>query len=320
MKAVLLDAETLGKDIDLSSLYDCVPDWDCYPLTAAEQTLERLRDADFVFSNKVLLTAEHFQACPNLKYIGVLATGTNNVDLSAAQAHNISVTNVVKYATPAVVQHTFSLILSFYTRQSQYLSAVKRGDWSRSSQFCLLDYPIQEIAGKTLVIVGYGELGQAVAQVAQAFGMRVKIAQRPGTATLNTPDDGLKRLPLRELLPHADVVSLHCPLTPQTEKLINRATLALMKPETLLVNTARGGLIDEAALVNALQQDKIGGAALDTLSSEPPNIDNPLLQLNLPNLLITPHTAWASLEARQRLVEQAADNFLKFLHSHLQNP
>jgi len=318
MNAVLLDANTLGADIDLAPLYDCVPDWDTYPLTFAEHTLARIKGAGCVFSNKVVLQAEHFQACPSLQYIGILATGTNNVDLVAAKAHNITVTNVVQYATPAVVQHTFNLILSLYTQQTQYVQAVKHGDWSRSSQFCLLDYPVREIAGKTLVIVGYGELGQGVAQVAQAFGMTVKIAQRPGTEGEIAPSDGLQRQPLYELLPHADILSLHCPLTPQTEKLINVDSLALMKPDAVLINTARGGLIDETALANALQHGKIGGAALDTLSSEPPSPDNPLLSLNLPNLLITPHTAWASREARQRLIDQAADNFRAFLRGDIQ--
>ncbi len=317
MKAVLLDTDTLGEDVDLSPLYACVKDWDSYPLTAPEQTLERIRNAHIVLSNKVLLQAEHFQSCPALNYIGVLATGTNNVDLAAARQHDISVTNVVQYATPAVVQHTFNLLLSLYTQQAQYLAAVRRGAWQHSPHFCLFDAPIREIAGRTLVIVGYGELGQAVAQVARGFGMQVKVAQRPGSEREALPDDGLCRQPLHELLPQADVVSLHCPLTAQTTHLINAQTLALMKPDAVLINTARGGLVDEAALLQALQAGTVGGAALDVLSDEPPRNDHPLLAVDLPQLLITPHTAWASQEARQRLVNQAAENLQAFLQGRM---
>jgi glycerate dehydrogenase len=202
-----------------------------------------------------------------------------------------------------VVQHVFALLLALCTRWPDYQQAVREGRWQRASQFCLLDFPIRELAGKTMGIVGYGELGQGVARAAEAFGMRVLVAQRPGTA--ETPED---RTPLPVLLPQVDVLSLHCPLTPATRGLIGAWELALMRRDAILINTARGGLVDEALLADALRRGALGGAAVDVLSLEPPVTGNPLLAPDIPNLIVTPHCAWGSRESRQRLVEQLAEN------------
>jgi glycerate dehydrogenase len=236
------------------------------------------------------------------------------VDLDAAARRGIAVCNIRRYATPSVVQHVFALLLSLTRHLSDYQRAVQSGAWQRSGQFCLLDYPIRELGGLTLGIVGYGELGQAVAATAeQAFGMRVLIAQRPG----GSAEPG--RLPLQQLLPQVDVLSLHCPLTPETRGLIGAEELALMKPDALLINTARGGIVDEVALATALLAGRLGGAGIDVLASEPPGSDSPLLQQPIPNLIVTPHIAWASRQSRQRLLDQLAQNIAAFMAGRPQN-
>ena len=260
-----------------------------------------------MISNKVRLDAAAFAAAPQLRLVCVAATGTNNVDLDAAQRHGVTVCNVRGYATPAVVQHVYALILALTTRLPDYQRDVANGRWQASPYFCLLDHPIRELAGRTLGIVGYGELGSAVARVAAAFGMSVLIAQRAGSAAQ------AGRLALTELLPLVDILSLHCPLTPQTRGLIGAQELALMKPDALLINTARGGLVDEAALAAALRGGKLGGAGIDVLSEEPPRDNNPLLATDIPNLIVTPHIAWASREARQRVIDAIAANIRAFL-------
>ena len=256
---------------------------------------------------------------PHLRLICIAATGTNHVDLDAARRRGIAVCNVPGYATASVVQHVFALILALSTRLPDYQQALRAGRWQQSSQFCLLDYPIREIGGKTLGIIGYGELGQAVARVAEAFGMKVKVAQyREGQS--RTPFiTGQIRLPLQELLPQVDILSLHCPLTPQTRGLIGPAELALMRPDALLINTARGGIVDEAALAAALCEGKLGGAGVDVLTQEPPAQGNPLLAANIPRLILTPHIAWASRESRQRLVDEVAANIRAFLQGEMRH-
>ncbi len=266
-----------------------------------------------MISNKVLIDRSLMAACTRLKLICIAATGTNNVDLEAAAELGIAVTNVTAYGTPSVVQHVFSLILSLATRQPQYREAVARGDWQRASQFCLLDYPIWELSGKHLGILGYGELGRAVARVAQAFGMQVLVAQRPG----GPPQAG--RIPLEDLLPRVDVLSLHVPLAQNTRNLIGARELSLMQPHALLINTARGGIVDEAALADALIGGRLGGAGVDVLSKEPPSDGNPLLNPQLPNLILTPHIAWASLESRQRLVNEIEANIRAYLAGESRN-
>ncbi|MCP4287357.1 MAG: 2-hydroxyacid dehydrogenase [Gammaproteobacteria bacterium] len=299
--SVFLDLSTIDRgDLELARLRRVSPHWEIFDRTAPELTLERIKGAHIVVTNKVVLERRILAGAPNLKLICIAATGTNNVDLEAAREMGIHVTNVVRYATPAVVQHVFGLILALTTRLSDYRESVIQGAWQRSDQFCLLDFPIRELSGRTLGIVGYGELGQAVGRVAEAFGMVLLVAQRPGGPT--RPG----RSPLCELLPRADIVTLHCPLTETTRNLICYDELTLMKPDALLINTARGGIVDEQALADTLRQGGIGGAGLDVLGVEPPSEGNPLLQPGIPNLIVTPHIAWASRESRQRLIDEVA--------------
>ncbi|PLY14390.1 MAG: glycerate dehydrogenase [Sedimenticola sp.] len=313
-QAVFLDLNTVCRDdLDLSHLNQTPYDWNYYLNSEPGQVAQRIANAEVVVSNKVVLTREIIAQCNPLKLICIAATGTNNVDITAAARQGISVCNVTGYATPSVVQHVFALILTLTTQLPAYQQAVKAGAWQKSQQFCLLDFPITEIAGKCLGIVGYGELGRAVARVAKAFGMRVMIAQRPGG-----PGDD-ERLPLKELLPQVDILSLHCPLSENTRNLIDAEALALMKPTALLINTARGGIVDETALREALLAGRLGGAAIDVLSQEPPSEGNPLLDSAIPNLLLTPHIAWASLESRQRLINEVAQNINAYLRGEPRN-
>lgn len=312
--AAFLDLSTVARgDLDLSRLTSACARWSLYDYTRPDQTAGRITGAQVVVTNKVLLDRAALAAAPELRLICLTATGTNNVDLVAARELGVAVANVTGYATAAVVQHVFALMLAHATRLLDYRAAVVAGAWSSSAQFCLLDFPIFELAGKTLGIVGYGELGRAVAGVAQSFRMEVLIAQRPG----GPPQDG--RLPLAELLPRVDVLSLHCPLADNTRDLIGAAELALMRPTALLVNTARGGLVDGNALAAALRAGTIGGAALDVLSVEPPPPSHPLLAADIPNLILTPHTAWASREARQRVLDEVARNIAAFAAGERRN-
>jgi glycerate dehydrogenase len=315
MTGVFLDRDSLDHDnLDFTSLLATLPQWQFHAETRPGQTAARIRDAEVVVSNKVMLDEATLQAAPRLKLIAIAATGTNNVDLAAAARRGIAVCNIRRYATPSVVQHVFALLLSLSRHLNDYQRAVQAGEWQHSDQFCLLDYPIRELGGLTLGIVGYGELGRAVAETAeQAFGMKVLIAQRPG----GPAQPG--RYPLHQLLPQLDVLSLHCPLTPGTRGLIGAAELALMKPDALLINAARGGIVDEAALAGALLAGRLGGAGIDVLGKEPPSADNPLLKQPIPNLIVTPHIAWASRQARQRLLEQLAENITAFIAGTAQN-
>ena len=305
--AAFLDLDSVDRDdLDLSRLTASVTQWEWHGLASDDDLHEILANTDVVITNKVVLTDEHLGRADRLKLVCIAATGTNNVDIEAAARNNIAVCNVRGYATPAVVQHVFTLLLVLTTRFNEYTAAVRRGDWSRSPFFCLLDYPLRELAGKSVGIVGYGNLGREVAKIAEAFGMRVLLARRdPGDTR---PD----RLALHELLPQVDVLTLHCPLTEHTRGLIGAAELALMKHDAVLINTARGGLVDEYALLEALKSQQIGGAGLDVLEKEPPPSGYPILKTELPNLVITPHTAWASLESRQRLVDEIALNIEAF--------
>ena len=307
MRAAILDAESLGPDLDHTRLEACVDAWDWYARTAPEEVAARIAPAAVVVTNKVALDAHAFAAAPHLRLVCVAATGVNNIDLDAAAHHGVTVCNATGYATPAVVQHTFALMLALATRLEAYHHAVRAGAWSRAPHFCLLDYPIQELAGATLGIVGHGELGRAVAALGRALGMDVQIAARPGSAT--APPD---RVAFPELLARADVLSLHCPLTEATQGLIDGRALAAMKPTGLLINTARGGLVDAPALAGALQRGDIAGAGIDVLEREPPPRNHPLLAEAIPNLIVTPHCAWGTGAARQRLVTQIAANIEAF--------
>ena len=307
MRGVFLDLDSLGDGLDLTLLERSLGQLRTYPATSPEQVVERIRDCEVVISNKVPLDKLALETAPSLQLICVAATGTNNVDLAAATARGLTVCNVRGYGTASVVQHTLALILALATRLLDYQQAARDGRWANAPQFCLLDFPIRELAGRTLGIVGYGELGRGVARLAEALGMEVLVAQRPGSEELDPA-----RLELEHLLPRVDVLSLHCPLTPATRGMIGEWELALMRRDALLINTARGGIVDEAALAQALRRGALGGAGVDVLTEEPPRRDNPLLAPDIPNLIVTPHSAWGSRESRQRLVEQVAENIRAF--------
>lgn len=307
MRAVFLDVESLDQhDLDLRSLTAAFDELILYPATSTDQVLQRVQDAQVIITNKVQISAQVMQQCPQLKLILISATGTNNVDLAQAKAQGIVVCNCQGYGTSAVAQHTLALMLALATSLLKYDHAVKQGVWNSSKQFCLLDFPIVELAGKTLGIVGYGELGQAVAKLAQAFDMRVLIATLPD----RPQREG--RLPLSELLPQVDFLTLHCPLTDSTRNLISTDEFELMKVSAFLINCARGGIVDEAALAQALREGRIAGAATDVLTVEPPKDGNVLLAADIPNLIITPHSAWGSVDARQRIVQQMLENVTAF--------
>lgn len=304
MEAVFLDSETLGDDVDFDGIRAAVDSLVCHPRTAPSDLAERLAGFDVVISNKVVIGREHLQTLNSMPgLICVAATGTNNIDLQACADHQVTVSNARAYGTDSVAQHALGLMLALSTRLPDYQAAVHRGDWQQAAQFCLLDYPVRELAGLTLGIVGYGTLGQRVARLGEAFGMRVMVAERPGRQ-----DTREGRVALDELLPQADVLSLHCPLTEQTRNLLGAEQIARMKPDALLINTARGGLVDETALADALRGGRLGGAGFDVLTEEPPRHGNVLLDPEIPNLIVTPHTAWASREARQRICDQVAEN------------
>ncbi|MCO8041373.1 2-hydroxyacid dehydrogenase [Acinetobacter bohemicus] len=307
MNGVFLDYTSLDKqDLDMQALRAAFDALTLYPLTSADVLLERVADAEVIITNKVVINAETIRQCPQLKLILISATGTNNVDLAEARARGIVVCNCQAYGTSAVAQHTLMLMLNLATSFLSYQRAIQQGEWQKSTQFCLLDAPIVELAGKTLGIVGYGELGQAVARLAEAFGMQIRIAALPGR-----PADE-SRIPFAALLPQVDFLSLHCPLTEDTRHLISHAELDAMKPSAFLLNCARGGIVDEQALAQALREGKIAGAATDVLSVEPPKEGNVLLDASIPNLIVTPHNAWGSVDARQRIVDQLLENVEAF--------
>lgn len=308
-RAAFLDHSSLDLgDLDLSRLSACFADLQLYPHSTQAQTIERLQGMQVAISNKVPLNAEVFAACPDLKLVLVAATGTNPIDLAAARAHGVSVSNCQGYGTPSVAQHTLMLLLALATRLPDYQQDVRAGRWQQAQQFCLLDYPIVELHGKTLGLLGHGELGGAVAKLAEAFGMQVLLGQLPGRPPR------ADRLPLDELLPQVDALTLHCPLNSDTLNLIGARELSLMKPTAFVINTARGDLINEQALADALRAGHLGGAATDVLTQEPPKDGNPLLAADIPRLIITPHSAWGSREARQRIVGQLSENALAFFN------
>lgn len=307
--AVFLDAATIDRgDVDLTRLSKIATPLHLYPNTTTKELTDRHPDAWCVITNKVVLDRKFFQARPNLQLVCVTATGINNVDLQAAEEHGVTVMNCKGYSTETVAQHTFMLMLALVRSLYQYQRDVAVGAWSKSNMFCLLDHPVRELQGLKLGIVGYGDIGKRVAEIARFFGMHILIAGRPGGPS--TPD----RTPFREVLATCDILTLHCPLTPDTENVINAETLSLMRPSAFLINTARGQLIDESALLHALREQKLAGAALDVLTTEPPPPEHSLLQAQ--NLIITPHCAWASREARQTALAQTAENIERYLEAH----
>lgn len=313
-KGVVLDIASLAEsDLDLTALTAIMPEWDVYSASEQSQVFERISTASVVVTNKVAIDAEMMARLQNLKLICITATGTNNIDLVAAKKHNIAVSNVVAYATDSVVQHVFALMLAHFTKLQEYTAAVRAGEWSKSKQFCYLDYPINEISQMTLGLVGYGELGKGVEKIAKAFGMKVLVSQRQG----GDKADG--RIPLDDMLPQCDVISMHVPLAENTFHLIDERRLGLMKPSSLLINTARGAVIDNNALANALRKGVIGGAALDVVDQEPPPEDHVLLADDIPNLVITPHTAWAGHLARQNVVDETVANIVAFQQGEKRN-
>lgn len=308
IRLVILDSETVTRgDVSLDGI-TALADSSVFGYTPNENVAEAIGDADAVICNKCLITQEVFDKCPNLKYVGLFATGYNNVDLAAASRRGAVVCNVPAYSTNAVAQHTFALILDYYNKVAEYKKTVADGDWVNYKLFSYFYIPTTEIAGLTLGIIGYGDIGRKTAEIARAFGMNVVTYTRsPQKVT-----DGTRVCTLEELLSISDAVSLHCPLTPENGKMINAETLALMKPNALLVNTARGGLIDEQALADALNGGRLGGARLDTLTYEPMREDCPLRGAK--NCAITPHIAWAPIETRVRLLEKVAENLQAWIN------
>lgn len=305
-KVVFLDAETMDlSSLDTSALDNLNADVTLYHQTQMKDVSKRIQSVDAVLVNKVVLRADDLKQAKQLRYIGVTATGMNNIDHDYCQHAGITVQNVEGYGTDSVAQHTLTLALNLATNFVAYQQDVRKQAWSASSHFCLLNHPVIELAGKHAVIVGHGDLGKRVDALFKAMGMKVSIAARPGKK-----DD--PRPSLVSLLPHADVISLHCPLTEDTDKLIDADMLSLMKPTAFLINTARGGLIDEEALYHALKNNHIGGAGLDVLSVEPPPVDHILLKEALPNLLVTPHNAWIGNGARQKLLDRAIAHLADF--------
>ena len=304
MKGVILDANSLGHgEVDLSPVTDLLDSWQIYGSSTLSETRSRITDASVVLSNKITLNEENITPAVKLRLISVMATGTNNVDLVATKKAGIIVSNAVAYATPSVVQHTISLMLALATNLPAYIRDVKQGAWQKAPAFCLLNHPISELCGKTLGIVGYGELGSGVAKVATAMGMKILISARPGSEAADQD-----RMAFDTLLGEVDYLSLHCPLTPETENLMDLASLRKMKTSAFLINTARGGLVNSKDLLQALDANLIAGAAVDVLDSEPPAEDELLTNANQDNLIVTPHNAWGAIESRQRLVQQMAEN------------
>ncbi|MCP5207642.1 MAG: D-2-hydroxyacid dehydrogenase [Hahellaceae bacterium] len=315
MKGVFLDTASMGDGLDFDHLSAVLTSISYHPVTPPNQIQEQLAGAEVAIVNKVVLGKAEFEQCPDLKLIAVTATGTNNIDLEAAKKAGVRVCNVIRYGRPTIVQHTFSLLLALSNNLMKYHADVQSGRWNNSPVFCLMDHPIQELEGKTLGIIGFGDLGQGVAKMAEAFGMHVVLGTRPGQAA--GVEGGYPRLPLCEFLPKIDVLSLHCLLSDNTRNLIDATALAQMKPSALLINVARGGLVDEQALAHALRAGKLAGAAMDVLTEEPPRNGNILLSGDIPNLIITPHCAWASQQARQRLVDKTAQNIKQFIDGNL---
>jgi glycerate dehydrogenase len=303
VKSVFLDYATVSAgDLDPGPLQRALPGIVLHDVSRQDQVIERAAGAAVLLVNKLQIDRTVIEATPSLRVIGLTATGTNNVDLVAARERGIAVCNIRDYCTPSVAQHVLGSILALTHRYADY-TRLAREQWGQSPQFTMLDFPIRELRGRVLGVAGWGVLGRAVAGACEAaLGMRVLVAQRAGG------EAQAGRVALHDLLPQADVLTLHCPITPQTQGLIGRRELALMKPDALIINTARGALIDVAALADALRAGRLGGAAIDVLPQEPPVDGSPLFALDLPNLILTPHTAWAARESRQRAIDEIAAN------------
>lgn len=314
MQIVVLDGYTENPG-DLS--------WDCfetlgeliiYDRTPEEQIVDRIRNAEAVLTNKTPLTETVFASCPNLRYIGVLATGYNIVDIEAAKKRNIVVCNIPAYSTPSVAQMTIALLLEICQHVGAHSDAVKNGAWTKNKDWCFWDYPLIELQGKTIGIIGYGHIGQEVGKIARAFGMNVLALKRKSSQLSSELEEYVE---LNELLGRSDVISLHCPLSSDTKNMIGEATIQKMKHGAILLNTSRGPLIEEEALAKALKSGKIKAAGIDVVSIEPICPDNPLLSCE--NCFITPHIAWATLESRKRLMDSAFDNLQSYVNGCIKN-
>jgi len=314
MKAVFLDYATLGPGLDTSPLRDLIPDFEFFDATNEEQVAGRIGDAEFVIANKVRVHDELMEQARNLRFIGLTATGTDNIDLDSARRRGIAVSNIRGYCTRSVVEHVFGVLLMLTHNLHRYTAAVRAGAWQESRVFCLHDYPVRELSSMTIGIVGYGDLGRAVARRAHDFGMNVLISSRPGSVTV--PEG---RVSFDDLLEQSEVISLHCPLSSETENLFGEPEFQRMQADSILVNTARGALIDSAALVAALESGQIGAAAIDVLSNEPPVDGDPLLKYADNNLVLTPHIAWSTDRARQDAVNELAANIAAFLNNEKRN-
>ena len=314
MKAVFLDYATMGPDLDLEPLRCLFDELQIYDETSHAEMPDRIRDVEFAFTNKIRFTEELLREAGKLRYIGLTATGTDNIDLVTAEANGIAVANIRAYCTQSVVEHVFGTLLMLTHSLHSYNASVRAGDWQASQDFCILTHPVRELSGMTIGIVGYGELGQGVARIAEAFNMDVLVSARPGAAD---PGDG--RVSFDELLATSDVISLHCPLNEDTRNLFDAATFARMKPGSILINTARGALVDSAALVVALENGPLAGAAIDVLANEPPRDGDPVLDYPGDNLIVTPHVAWATNEARQNAIDELAANAAAFMAGEERN-
>lgn len=308
-KIVVLDGYTENPgDLSWSGL-EALGELKVYDRTTVDQIAARIGDAEYIYTNKTPITRETLDACPNIKFIGVLATGYDVVDVQAAKEKGITVTNIPTYGTTAVAQFVFALLLEICHHAGAHSEAVKAGEWSRCPDFCFWNYPLIELAGKTFGIIGFGRIGQATAKIAVAFGMKVIAFDEYPDKSLETED--IKLVSLDEVLSRSDVISLHCPLLPSTRGIINKDTIARMKDGVVIINTARGPLIAEEDLKEALDSGKVYAAAVDVVSKEPIRPDNVLLACK--NCIITPHIAWAPKESRQRLMDIAVDNLKQFL-------
>ena len=300
-QGVFLDLGSVDNDdLDRGQLLRALPAWQWHEFTAADQTAKRIAGANVVISNKCVLDREILSRAEHLRLIAVAATGTNNIDLDSAREFGITVCNARDYATQAVTQHTITFILNLLSSQVFYRDRVRSGDWSRTDQFCLIDSPIRQVAGLNLGIIGNGVLGKSVADMAKKLGMNVLVAEHRGQKP--RPD----HLVFEDVVAHSDVISIHCPLNDETRGLFDRAMMQRMKRTAVLINTARGGIVVEEDLVSCLRDGIIAGAGVDVLTREPPPADHPLLAADIPNLLVTPHNAWASKTARQALLDQLA--------------
>lgn len=308
MKAVFLDRGSFPENVNIP-MPSGVEETQFFHNSNTENTLERIQSADIVMTNKAVLTREILKQCPHLKLVQVMATGTNNIDIEACKELGISVQNVAGYSTVSVPEHTFALMLELRRNLTRYREAVKQGRWSKSEFFCFMDFPIKDLADNTLCLIGKGTLGNRVAEIARVFGMNVVFAERKGATHIR---EGY--VPFSEALQTADVISLHCPLTEHTQNMIGTAEFKTMKTSSILLNMGRGGLVNEEALAVALRNGHIAGAGFDVATIEPMPINNVLQSLTeLPNFILTPHIAWASESAVQRLLQIGCDNMASFI-------